>query len=479
MTYQQIIIPGLSDDDNRTLNLLMEQLEAKQRRNKLRDAYYDMKHAVRQVGSVIPPQYWKLGIVLGWAGAGVDALARRCNLDGFTWSDGDLDSIGYRDVWDDNDLGSEVDQGTISSLIHCTAFVINTLGDDDEPESLIHFKDAMNATGEWNGRKRRLDSVLSITSRGGEGPDRGKPAGIALYLDGRTITAAKDGGRWEIVDVSEHDWHVPADPLPYKPRLNRPFGSSRITRAAMSLQDQAVRSFIRLEGHNDIYAIPDLWMFGADEDIFKNADGSKKESWQVVMGRIKGIPDNDDNAPGNERADVKHVPAASPEPHLSALNAFAKAFAREMKMPDTSFALADMANPNSAESYVASREDLIAEAEGATDGWRAPLRRAMIRALAIKNGIGVDDVPEAWKSIDTKWRPPIYLSRAQEADAGMKQLSAVPWLAETEVGLELLGLDAQQIERAQAEKRRAAGATLLDRVLERQRGTVNTDADAG
>ena len=49
----------------------------------------------------------------------------------------------------------------------------------------------------------------------------------------------------------------------------------------------------------------------------------------------------------------------------------------------------------------------------------------------------------------------MYLSRAAQADAGSKQLAAVPWLAETEVGLELLGLDAQQRARAMAEKRRA------------------------
>ena len=47
------------------------------------------------------------------------------------------------------------------------------------------------------------------------------------------------------------------------------------------------------------------------------------------------------------------------------------------------------------------------------------------------------------------------------ADAGAKQLGAVPWLAETEVGLELLGLDAQQIRRAMAEKRRLGGSAIL------------------
>lgn len=472
MTVETITLPGVSDDEHRTLNRLLVQLDAKARRNRLRAAYYDMRHAVRLVGSVIPPQYWRLGIVLGWSGKAVDTLARRTNLDGFVWPDGDLDSLGFGELWDGNNLGSEVSQGTISSLIHSVAFVINTQGEGGEPDALIHFKDAMNATGEWNGRARRLDNLLSVTDRANDGGDKGKPTGLALYLDGKTIVASKDGGRWRVDDQQEHAWGVPAEPLVYKPRVGRPFGSSRISRTVMSLQDQATRTSIRLEAHGDIYAIPDLWMFGADESIFKNADGSQKESWQIVMGRIKGVPDDDDAT--NPRAEVKSIPAASPQPHLDQLKQQAQLFSGETSIPLTSLGVSDMSNPTSADSYIASREDLIAEAEGATDDWRPAIRRSFIRGLAMQNGIAADQIPDEWRTIDTKWRSPIYLSRAQQADAGMKQVTAIPWLAETEVGLELLGLDEQQLKRAIAEKRRLAGSSILDRL----RGVAGGDEPA-
>lgn len=458
-----IPVLGLDDNERRTLNLLLEQLNAKARRNRLRVAYYDMRHAPSLVGSVIPPQYWRAGIVLGWSGKAVDTLARRCNLDGFIWPDGDLDSLGYRELFEDNMLASEVSQGLISSLIHSVAFVVNTQGTSGEPASLIHFKDALNATGEWDGRARRLTSLLSVTARGeAESHDAGQPVGLALYLENLTITLAKEGGKWMVTDRSPHAWGVPAEPLVYKPRVGRPFGSSRISRAVMSLQDQATRTAIRLEAHGDIYAIPDLWMLGADESIFKNADGTTKESWQIVMGRIKGIPDDEDAT--NPRAEVKHIPASDPKPHLDMLKQQAQLFSGETSIPLTSLGVSDMSNPTSADSYIASREDLIAEAEGATDDWRPALRRATIRGLAMQNGVAADEIPAEWRSIDTKWRSPIYLSRAQQADAGVKQLSAVPWLAETEVGLELLGLDEQQMARAISEKRRSQGSSVLDRL---------------
>lgn len=452
-----IRLPDVADDEHRTLNALLDQLNGKRRRNELRKAYYDMRHAVKLVGSVIPPNYWQLGIVLGWSGKAVDTLARRCNLDGFVWPDGDLGSLGFADVWESNNLGSEVSQGTISSLIHSTSFVINTVGGDGEPGSLVHFKDAMNATGTWNTRSRRLDDLLSVTARDA---DDQKPTGLALYLDGVTVIATKDSSGWS-VERQEHGWGMPAEPLVYKPRLGRPFGSSRISRAVMSLQDQATRTVIRMEAHSDIYAIPDLWMFGADESIFKNADGTLKAAWQVVMGRIKGVPDDDELT--NPRADVKQFPAASPGPHIESLKQQAQLFSGETSIPLTSLGVSDMSNPTSADSYIASREDLIAESEGATDDWSPALRRSMVRALAIANGL--TEIPDAWKTIDPKWRSPVYLSRAQAADAGAKQLAAVPWLADSEVGLELLGLDEQQIKRAMADKRRAQGSAVLNQLL--------------
>lgn len=459
-------VPGLTDDEERILNLLVEQLNNKSRRNSLRSAYYDGKYAVRQIGSVIPPQYAKLGLVLGWSAKAVDTLGRRCNLDTFVWPDGDLADLGFRDAWDQNFLGQEIASARTASLIHGVSFLINTQGVEGEPKSLVHAKDALNATGQWNTRKRALDSLLSVTSWDRKGG--GTITGFVLYLPGVTISADKTDGQWQI-DRSTHPWGVPAEPMIYKPRTGRPLGSSRISRAVMSLHNQALRTVIRLEAHMDLYAIPKMVLLGANESIFKNPDGSMKTSWQVVMGRIFGIPDDDD-APSDAlaRADVKQFSAESPEPQITALKQQAMLFSGETSIPLTSLGVSDLSNPTSADSYIASREDLIAEAEGATDDWSPSLRRMMLRALAIQNGM--DTIPAEWQSIEPKWRSPIYLSRAAAADAGLKQMQAVPWLAETEVGLELLGLDEQQVQRAMAEKRRAAGRGVLNAL--RQRAAV-------
>lgn len=430
----------------------------KQIRNDLRDSYYDGKRAITQVGTIIPPSYYKLAIVLGWSAKAVDTLADRCNLDDFIWPDGDLDSLGFREVWDNNYFATETSSAVTQSFRHGVSFLVNTLGDASrgEPAGSIHVKSARNATGIWDARSRRLSSLLSVTSR----DNTGRPDGLALYLNNVTITAERDSSGWT-VERDVHPWGVPAEPMVYKYSTDRPFGTSRISRPVMSLHDQALRTVIRMEGHADTYSFPEMWLMGADESIFKNADGTQKAVWQVMLGRIKAIPDDDDAE--TPRADVKQFQASSPQPHIDQLKQQAQLFSGETAIPLNSLGVSDMSNPTSADSYVASREDLIARAEAATDDYSRPLRRAMMRALAMQNGLNT--IPEDWMTIVPKWRSPIYLSRAQQADAGSKQLGAGPeWLKDTEVGLELLGLDRQQIDRAMSEKRRAGVATLMQQL---------------
>jgi hypothetical protein len=159
------------------------------------------------------------------------------------------------DLTEWNSLKTEINAALIASLQHGPAFLVNTRGDESigEPPSLIHVKDALNATGEWNPRKRRLDNLLSITGRDGDG----KVTSLALYLDGVTITAEKDSSGWS-VDRTEHPWGVPAEVMAYKPQPRRPFGASRISRPIMSLHDQGLRTVIRMEGNADVYSFPQM-----------------------------------------------------------------------------------------------------------------------------------------------------------------------------------------------------------------------------
>lgn len=459
-------ITGLGADEQDDFAANLEQLRAKRARNLLRAGLYDGKHALHQIGSIIPPSFYQTAVVLGWPAKAVDLLARRCNLDGFAMPGTDLASLGYDELVDGTGLMSELNQAFTSALLHSTAFLTSTR--DEAGNVSVHARDALTATGIWSTKARRLTSALTVSEWQ---DDKRTPKDFTLYRDGVTVTCRKAGSTWS-VDRSEHPYGIPVEQIPYKPRLGRPFGSSRISRPVISAYGAAVRTAIRMEGHADVFSFPQMILLGASSDVFKNADGSMKPAWQVALGRVFALDDDVDNdEKANQRAEVKRFESASPEPHLKMLKQQAELFAGETSIPITSLGVSTDGNPTSAESYIASREDLIAEAEGATDDWTPSLRRTMARTLAMLNG--EDGLPSEFLKIAPKFRSPIYTSRAAAADAGAKQINAVPWLAETTVGLEALGFDSQQVERALAEKSRAEASQRAATLLEAARNGLS------
>lgn len=457
MSFERITIFDLKHGEQDALDVLLSQLSAKEWRNRMRAAYYDGKHAVRDMGISTPPSFRRIAFVLGWSAKACDLLNRRCHMEKLLIPGvADADSLGLSDLWRDNYLDTEASHAGLSSLIHSTAFLVVTQGDTGagEPPVLITAKSALSGTGSWNRRKRALDSFLSVIAC----DDDGRPVEMVLYLDGLNVTMAKTGGAWS-VDRRSHSFGVPVEPLIYKGDLEHPFGRSRISRAVMSLQDSATRTVIRSEVTAEVYSAPQRVLLGADESAFKNADGTVKTAWQAVLGRVWAIPDDEDAA--TPRAEVKEFTQASQEPHMAQLRAQAQLFAGETSIPISSLGISTEANPASAEAYLASREDLISESEGTTDGWTPAWRRSMIRGLAMLNGWDVEKVPDEVLGLTPKWRNPTHTSRAAAADAASKTIDKFPWLADTEAGLELYGFDQGFIDRAMAEKRRSSGSAAL------------------
>jgi len=451
-TVGQDAIDQLTDDEQTTLTRLQKQWEAKRERNLLRAAYYDGKHAATRMSTMaLPPQFMRIATILGWPAKAVDALNTRCHLERFVSPGQDVDDLGVTEVWDDNNLAAEIPQAHLSALIHAVAWLVVTAGDEGEPDAIITVKDAMSATGLWNYRSRRVDAFLSILGYDSDQPDR--IAEQVLYLPEGNIYMVKEGGVWS-VDRDTHDLgRVPVEPLVFKPRVNRPYGSSRISRAVMSMTDLAMRCVMRSEITAELYSVPQRVLMGADESDFKNADGSIKAAWQVVFGRIWAIGRDEDG----ELPRLEQLQQASQGPHMEQLRALAQLFAGETSIPIASLGISGEANPTSAEAYYASREDLIALAEAATDGWGPAWSRAMRMALQLKNGTAPDEL----RPLRAQFRSPAHTSRAAAADAMLKAIQAFPWLAESDTAVELLGFDELTTERLLADKRKAAARRLI------------------
>jgi hypothetical protein len=87
--------------------------------------------------------------------------------------------------------------------------------------------------------------------------------------------------------------------------------------------------------------------------------------------------------------------------------------------------------------------------------------------------------PAEARGLRARWRNPATPSIVSASDAIQKQITAMPWLAESEVALEALGYTDEQIVRLLADKRRAQGSGALTAILERvAQGDGDTDPAA-
>jgi hypothetical protein len=455
-TSRLIRIADLTDDEQDSLNELVIQWRQKRPRNNLRSAFYDMTHSERSLmSSQIPAVIRRRKFVLGWSATAVDKLNRRCNLNGIYDAAGhDLAALGLDDLSRANRLTSEISRSGLSSLKHSVAFLVTTQGDTSigEPEVLINGRDAATATGIWSTRLRAITSFLSITDM----DDDGEPIAMTMYLFNLNVIMTKADGAWE-VERREHVYGVPVDPLTYKADLDRPFGRSRISRSVMSIHMQALGAMIRADVNGEAYSLSRYVLLGATEEAFKNADGSPKAAWQAAWDAVWAV--GDDETADQPRADVKRFSGESPEPQLAHLRMLAQMFSGETGIPIGELGLIGDSNPTSAEALTVGKDDLFAEAEQTTDGWSPDLSSAITRALTMLNGSVPADL-----DIRFDWRNPRYVSKSAEADAATKVIDKFPWLAETEVGLELSGLSPDQIRRALAERQRANGRRVLDRL---------------
>lgn len=469
---ERITISDLTHQEQNALDVLVKQWRAKRPRNNLRSGFYDMQNAYKALMTKnAPPSVKRRAFVLGWSTVAVDKLNRRINIDGFYDANGnDLASLGLDKIERDNRLRAEVSQAGVSSLIHATSFLVTTQGDREAGEApvLVNGVSAATSTGVWDVRRRAITSFMSIHAT----DDRGEPTDLTLYLRNLNVHAYKVGGGWKVTRRA-HAYGVPVDAMRYKARLGRPFGSSRITRAVMSIHQQALGTMIRADVNGEAYSLPRYALLGGTEEAFKNADGSQKPTWQAVWDSIWAIGDDPDLArvnPGLARADMKQFLGQSPEPQNAHLRMLAQMFSGETSIPIGELGLIGDANPTSAEALLTSRDDLIAEAESTGDGWSPDVESAVTRALTMMNRGSVPDTLQ----VATRLRNPIHSSRAQAADAGTKVIDKLPWLAETEVGMEVMGLTPDQIKRAMVEKRRSGGRASLNRLR-----SERADASAG
>lgn len=453
------VIPatGLSGSEQETLSTIVEQIESRRTYNERREAYYEGSKRVRQLGIAVPPKLADVETVVGWPGMAVDVLEERLDLEGFALPDGDVNDLGLDQVWSDNRLEDESGQAHLPTLMHGISFVTVSAGveADGEPPVLVTVEPPTRMSGIWDTRARRLSSAASVQWDS----EQGRYTAATLYLPAQTIflEAPTGAGSLRVVNRRKHNLGRPlVVPLVNRPRVGRPWGRSEISRAIISYTDSAVRTLLAMEIHREYYSSPQLALLGVAEEAFVNADGSAKTAWEVYLGRVLALTRDEDG----ELPQVQQISAGSPAPYLEQVRGLANLVAGEAAIPASYLGFVTD-NPSSADAIRVSEARLVKRAERRQRIFGSAWCEVMRMALLVRDGA----IPDEARSLVARWRDAATPTRAAQADAVMKLVSAGVLPANSEVTYELLGYDRTTINRLAAEARKMRTEQMLNGLL--------------
>lgn len=457
---------GLDAETQAVFAELWDQWARKVPRNMVRQMYLNAKNPLKDLEVSLPPSLVdKVGVVMGWPEKAVYELANRIVLEGVASSDDDPDPFGLKRVLHDNRFWVEFPEAVVSSCALSTAFVSVTPGDvgRGEPEQLIMFHSALHATGLWDSRLRAMTAGLIV----GETDALGMPTLLTLLIPDETIVL-RDRGAGFFVDqrIPNLSGRLMFHRLPLRPNLERPFGKSRIDRPTISITDRGVRAATRLDVHSELFMSLKLMLMGADESTFKDQNGNTIPLWSFVMGRLNAIPKDE----FGDVPTLETIAAQSPEPHIASMRQLASEFSGHTGVPLSALGVSTD-NPESADSKRVAREDIVNDAERQQLIYGDELLRVFEDVVMLRDGL--TETPVEMLDLTLTWRSPERFTLAAIADAGAKQVAMIDGLAETSVGMEMLGMTRDQVRRAQSEIRRGRSSSVLDRILATQSG-VNT-----
>lgn len=432
-------------------------------RNRLRKKYYRQKNSLKDLGIAIPPNLKTLETCLGWAAKSVDILASRSRFDGFVYKD---EVQGIDGVLRDNNFKVMYKQAVNSELVHSCVFFTVSKGGNGEQDVIISAYSAENAAAIWDSRKKRIECGFTVI----EVDDKTKqPTWINLYNDEEVLELRKDAAGWNLNRLYHSQGRPLMEPMVFKPDLDRPMGRSRITRTVMSITDSAIRTALRSEVSAEFFTSPQKYLLGVDDSIFDN-----QTKWEAYIGNIFSVT-------RDENGDIPkfgQLAQGSMQPHTEYMRSLAQQFAGETNIPVSALGIVQD-NPSSAEAIRAAENYLIIDAEELNETNGVALRNVGLLAHAIAGKTTVDKLSEEVKSIEPKFRNPSVPSIASQADAMVKQISAIPWLADTQVALEELGYSESQIMRLMSDKKRMQAQQVLAAIQAQIAGTqVEEQQDA-
>ena len=226
---------GLEPDDAALVRELMTVWREHRATNLEREDYYLGHVRVKDLGIAMPKSLAKkIDPRVDWPRKAVHALADRSIFNGFTCDDEET-SAALRSICEANQLDRLYRKNLIGELKHCCGFWTVT---DGGGFPVISAYPATAAAALWDDARKEIAAGLVVAeSKKMPGDTERVPTVVHLLTADNLVVLTRAGGSWH-AEYREHSMgRCLMEPMAHGATLERPFGTSRITRSVMSITD--------------------------------------------------------------------------------------------------------------------------------------------------------------------------------------------------------------------------------------------------
>lgn len=399
------------------LNYLRNKLKKHETRVIHRYKQYDMKYLDEMVGITIPPELRsRFRSVIGWCSKAVDSLADRLIFREF-----DDDIFNFNEIFKMNNPDVFFDSAILSALIGSCSFIYISKGEEEVPR--LQVIEGNNATGIIDPITGLLTEGYAVLNRDKEG----KPDLEAYFLPYETRIIENQ----EKETIFSHSvGHPLLVPIIHRPDAVRPFGRSRITRAAMYYQKYAKRTLERADITAEFYSFPQKYILGMESDA---------EAWDTWQATVSSMLRIDKDSEG-DKPTVGQFTTSSMSPFIEQLRTAAAGFAGEtgLTLDDLGF-VSD--NPTSAEAIKASHENLRVMARKAQRCFGSGFINVGYLAVCLRDGQPY--LRNQFYNVTPKWEP-VFEADASTlslvGDGAIKINQAIPGYLDSDSIRDLTGI---------------------------------------
>lgn len=416
--------------------------------NRVRYRYYDGKNKLKDFGISTPPELLNVETVVDWPNKAVSALADRVRFDGFTAANDEVQAL-LDGVSERSRLNVKTRQATHGECIFGPAFA--TVGIDDAGRARIDFHSAECASAVWDDAKGRIAYGMVIDEF-----DHGIPSYVRVFTDAVQLTLWEDGETYDWEMMPHRMGRVPMEVFTYRPTDRKPFGQSRISRAVMSITDDAVRCALGGSIAFQFAVSPQKWMLGVDRDPFE-----QKTRWEAYIGNWLAIGYNGKDG---VMPQVGQMQQPSMQQYSDYMRSLAARFSGATNVPVSQLGVIHD-NPASAEAIYAANEPLIIEATDVIEGSRDTMRELARMCVAAERDVSYDELTEDDRAVMANYRNPALPSVVSMADAAVKIAGAVDGFAGTSYFWKMIGLPEDARREIEQEQQNAMTQTIINGVF--------------